>query len=68
MNMTQLRNARDDARAAALASAKIPAWRDEYARWTAADPALRAEYERACRAIAAALRGTKYEGANPEYF
>ena len=40
---------------------------DEYARWCAADREAVALYEDCVAAVEAAAKGTRYEGADPEY-
>jgi len=67
--LNQLRARRDAARSIALYGPRNTAapCADEFGRWCCAAPGDVAAYRAAVAAVRRALRGTRYETADPEY-
>jgi len=68
-HLADARVARDAARKAALYGPRNTAGpcADTYGRWCAADRDDVRAYNAAIAAVRAAMKGTQYEGANPEF-
>ena len=67
MNLIEATQARDTARYTMLSTADCAPWADVAQRMLRATPAAKAAYEAAVDRVREALRGKKYEGADPEY-